>query len=64
MKIYKHRLLRPHSQRNMYREMKEEITCIKTKQKNYSKLKRNKVTTKDKIPFLKNFTDFEQAFAD
>ena len=48
----------------MYREMKEEITCIKTKQKNYSKLKRNKVTTKDKIPFLKNCTDFEKAFAD
>ena len=64
MKIYKRRLLRPHSQRNMYRETKEEITCKKTKQKNYSKSKRNKVTTKDKRPFLKNFTDFEQAFAD
>ena len=29
MKVYKRRLLRRHSQRNMYREMKEEITSKK-----------------------------------
>ena len=34
VKIYKHRLLPPHSQRSMYREMKEEITSQKN---NYSK---------------------------
>ena len=29
VKIYTHRLLRPHSQRYMYRKMKEEITSQK-----------------------------------
>ena len=67
MKIYKRRLLRPHSQRNIYREIKEEITSKKQKQKQKTIRSQKEITwqrrTRDLYFFL-NFTDFEQVCAD
>ena len=66
MKIYKRRLLRPHSQGNMYREVKEEITS-KKKQKQKTIQSQKEITwqrrTRDLYFFL-NFTDFVQVCGD
>ena len=50
-KIYRHKLLPPHSQRSIYREMKEEITSQK---RNYSKPEKTSFKKQNNWTLIKN----------